>query len=287
MAPETPFERPDLAGQVALVTGASRGIGKVLALALAECGADVVVAAKSERGRDLLPGSIHETAAEVEARGRRALAVRTDVRRLEDLEALVAAAESEFGGVDILVNNAGALWWKPVVETPPKRFDLMMEVNVRAAFLLSHLVVPGMVSRGRGLVVQMSPPLDRSMMRGKTGYCISKFGMSLLAMGLGDELGDGPVRSCALWPATAIESQATINHGLGGPSDWRKAEILSDAVLGMLRMPHAEVQGRCLLDEDVMAAMGVTDLDRYLCVEGGTPLRIVGPDGVQSRLWNG
>lgn len=284
---EAPFASPDLSGQVALVTGASRGIGRNIALSLARAGADIVVAAKSERGRDSLPGSIHETAAEVEALGRRALAVKTDVRSQEDLENLAAKAKEQFGGVDILINNAGALWWKPVVETPAKRFDLMMDVNVRGAFLLSNLLVPDMIARGRGLVVQMSPPLDRSMMRGKTGYCISKFGMSLLAMGLGDEVAGTGVRSCALWPATAIESQATINHGLGGPKDWRKADILADAVLGILSLPQDKVQGRCLIDEEVLEEMGVDDLTRYLCVEDGHPIRIVGRDGVQSRLWEG
>jgi len=282
-----PFATPDLSGQVALITGASRGIGRNIALSLAKAGADIVVAAKSERGRDLLPGSIHETAQDVEALGRKALAVRTDVRSLEDLEHLAAAAEEHFGGVDILVNNAGALWWKPVVDTPAKRFDLMMEVNVRAAFLLSNLLVPGMIQRDRGLVVQMSPPLDRSMMRGKTGYCISKFGMSLLAMGLGDELAKTSVRSCALWPATAIESQATINHGLGGPKDWRKADILADALLAILSLPSEKTQGRCLIDEELLEEMGVDDLTRYLCVEDGRPMRIVGKDGVQSGLWQG
>lgn len=284
---EPPFSAPDLQGQVALITGASRGIGRNIALSLARAGADIVIAAKSERGRESLPGSIHETASEVEKLGRRALAVKTDVRSQEDLEQLVAAAKEKFGGIDILINNAGALWWKPVVDTPPKRFDLMMDVNVRGAFLLSHLVVGDMVARGRGLVVQMSPPLDRSMMRGKTGYCISKFGMSLLAMGLGDEVQGSGVRSCALWPATAIESQATINHGLGGPKDWRRADILADAVLGILSLPEEKVQGRCLIDEEVLEELGVDDLTRYLCVEDGTPMRIVGRDGVQSKLWQG
>ena len=282
---ESPFDLPDLKGQVALVTGASRGIGKVIALALARAGADIVVAAKSVQSHDSLPGSIHQTVEEVQALGRRALAVQTDVRHADQVEAMVAAALAEFGRIDILLNNAGAMFWRPVAQTPPKRFDLMMEVNVRAAYLATHFVLPHMLDRGSGCIVQMSPPLDPTMMRGKTPYCISKFGMSLLAMGLAQELDDSQVRSCALWPATAIESQATINHGLGGPKDWRRADILADATLALLKAPLESVQGRCLIDEDALRLMGVEDFDTYNCVEGGRPIRIVGDGGVQSRLW--
>lgn len=283
--PEPAFEMPDLQGQVAIVTGASRGIGKVIALALAAAGADIVVAAKSEKSRDSLPGNIHETADAVRALGRRALAIKTNVRHAEEVEAMVQAALAEFGRVDILLNNAGAMFWRPVVQTPPKRFDLMMEVNARAAYLATHFVLPHMLERGSGCIVQMSPPPVVEMMRGKTPYCISKFGMSLLAMGLAQEVGKAEIRSCALWPATAIESQATINHGLGGPKDWRKAEILADATLAILKAPLDKVQGRCLIDEQALALVGVTDFESYNCVEGGKPIRIVGDGGVQAGLW--
>jgi citronellol/citronellal dehydrogenase len=282
---KTPFDLPDLSGQVALITGASRGIGKVIALALAEAGADIVVAAKSEKSRDSLPGSIHETADEIRALGRRALAVKTDVRKAEEVEAMVASALEEFGRIDILLNNAGAMFWRPVVQTPPKRFDLMMEVNVRASYLTSHFVLPQMMERGSGCIVQMSPPMDLAMMAGKTPYCISKFGMSLLAMGLAQEVRGSEIRSCALWPATAIESQATINHGLGGPKDWRRADILADATLAILKAPLSKVHGQCLTDEAALSLMGLEDFDSYNCVEGGKPIRIVGDGGAQSRLW--
>jgi citronellol/citronellal dehydrogenase len=281
----SPFDVPDLSGQVAVITGASRGIGKNIALALARAGADIVIAAKSEKSRELLPGNIYDTAAEVEAIGRQALAVKTNVRKAEEVEAMVGAAMERFGKIDILINNAGALHWKGVAETPPKRFDLMMEVNARAAHLTSHFVLPQMIARGTGCIVQMSPPLDLSMLPGKTGYCMSKFGMSLLAMGIAGEVKDSEIRSCALWPATAIESQATINHGLGGPAQWRKASVLADAMLAILQVPREQIHGRCLIDEEVLEMVGVTDLELYNCVEGGKPLRIVGPGGVQSRLW--
>ena len=276
---------PDLTGQVAVITGSSRGIGKNIALRLARAGADIVVAAKSELSRDSLPGSIHETVSEIEALGRQALAVRTNVRDADQLESMVNAALERFGRIDILINNAGALHWRSVADTPPKRYDLMMEVNARAAFVASHFVLPHMIERGSGTIIQMSPPIDLRMLPGKTGYCMSKFGMSLLAMGLGAEVKATEIKSCALWPATAIESQATINHKLGGPQYWRKADILADAVGAILAANSEQVNGKCLVDEDVLSMMGVSDFEPYNCVEGGTPMRIAGDGGGDASLW--
>src|ERR1700684_2369862 len=141
---------PDLSGRVAVVTGASRGIGKALALRLAREGADVAIAAKSETSSEKLPGSIYETADEVRALGRKALAVPTDVRSEDAVRALIEKTIAEFGRIDILINNAGALWWQKVIDTPPKRFDLMMGVNVRAAYLTSHYSLPHMIKQGWG-----------------------------------------------------------------------------------------------------------------------------------------
>ncbi|MDC3283312.1 SDR family oxidoreductase [Planctomycetota bacterium] len=276
---------PDLTGQVAVITGSSRGIGKNIALRLARAGADIVVAAKSELSRDSLPGSIHETVSEIEALGRQALAVRTNVRDADQLESMVEAALERFGRIDILINNAGALHWRSIADTPPKRYDLMMEVNARAAFVASHFVLPHMIERGSGTIIQMSPPIDLRMLPGKTGYCMSKFGMSLLAMGMGAEVKATEIKSCALWPATAIESQATINHKLGGPQYWRTADILADAVGAILAANSEQVNGKCLVDEDVLSMMGVSDFEPYNCVEGGTPMRIVGDGGGDASLW--
>lgn len=279
-----PFTPPDLSGKVALVTGASRGIGRACALALAEAGADLVLAAKTLRPREGVPGSLVEVAAEVEALGRRALPLRVNVRKADEVAAMVERAEEEFGRVDVLVNNAGALWWRPITETPPKKFDLVMEVNVRAAYCATHDVLPGMLERGEGCVVQMSPPLDERMLAGKVAYAVSKFGMSLLARGLAQEVGDVPIRSFALWPATAIDTQATRHFGLGGPEGWRRPEIVAHALLAAIALPLADVQGGWLVDEDVLARIGVTDLDRYLCVPGGRPIRIVG-EGSAAAVW--
>jgi citronellol/citronellal dehydrogenase len=276
--------RPDLRGRAAIVTGASRGIGKALALAFAEAGADVTVAAKSEQGRDRLPGSIHETAAQIRALGRRALPVRTDLRDEAQVEAMVAATAAEFGRVDVLVNNAGALWWRPIEDTPPKRFDLVHGVNVRGAWCAVHFALPHLLAAGGGAVIQIAPPLDLRFLGGKLAYGLSKLAMSMMAPGLAQECGARGLRSFALWPATAIESAATINHGLGGPAQWRKPAILCDAALAALALPLEDVQGKCLLDEEVLARVGVTDLAHYSCVPGGAPLRIVG-DAAAGAVW--
>lgn len=268
------FELPDLSGRVAIVTGASRGIGKAVALRLAEAGAAICVAAKSTRSREALPGTIFDTRDAIEAAGGRAIAVRTDVRKVADLEAMVRATEEAFGKVDILVNNAGALWWKDVRDTPPRRFDMMMEVNARAAFVTSHLVLPGMIERRWGHIVMMSPPIDVARVPHKTGYLISKLGMTLVAHGLAGEVGDDNVACNALWPATLIESQATINFQIGGPRQWRKADIVADATLAICSFEPAELTGNALIDEEALRLVGVEDFDAYACVPDGEPARM-------------
>src|SRR5262245_57302888 len=144
-----------LQGRVAIITGASRGIGRALALGLARAGCHVVVAAKSTEPSEKLPGSIHTVAAEVEAVGGQALAVQVDVRDEAQVEGMARAALSRFGRIDVLINNAGAMFWRPVSETPMKRFDLVMGVNARAAFACCRAVLPAMTERRWGHIVKM------------------------------------------------------------------------------------------------------------------------------------
>lgn len=268
------FDLPDLRGRAAIVTGSSRGIGKAVALRLAEAGCDLCIAAKSLEAQPNLPGSILETKAAVEAIGRRAIAVQTDVRQAEQIENMVARTVEAFGRVDILVNNAGALWWRDVVDTPAKRFDLIMDVNARASFLAAHYVLPHMVNAGWGHIINMSPPVDTRAVPHKTAYFISKFGMTLIAHGLAGEVAEANVACNALWPATMIESQATINFGLGDRSQWRTAEIIADATLAICSFEPRTLTGHAFIDEQILQRVGVTDFDRYNCVEGGTPLRL-------------
>ena len=275
---------PDLSGRVAVVTGASRGIGKCVALRLAECGADIVVAARSVKSHDRLPGTIHDTVREIEALGRRALAIRTNVRDADAVEAMIDRAAAEMGRIDILINNAGALWWETVERTPMKRFDLVMDVNARAAFAAAHAALPHMVRAGGGHIFVYSPPVDLGLLPGKVAYCISKFGMTMLAQGLAAEARAQNVACAALWPATVIESQASINHGLGTRAQWRKPTILADATLAIIGRPIDDVTGRAFIDEEALAEVGVTDLDAYACVPGGSPMRIIG-DAARSSIW--
>jgi citronellol/citronellal dehydrogenase len=264
----------ELSGRVAIVTGASRGIGRAIALGLARAGCPVVIAAKSTASTEKLPGSIHSVAAEVEALGGQALAVQVDVRDEAQVEALVARTRERFGRIDVLVNNAGALWWKPLVETPAKRFDLVMGVNARAAFLCCRAVLPAMTERRWGHIINMSPPLDVSMVPGRIAYAISKLGMTLLTVGLAEEVKGHNVAVNSLWPVTIIESQASINWGLGRREDWRKPDILVDCVLRLVQKEPGELTGQALLDEDFLRGEGVTAFSGYACVPGAEPARL-------------
>ncbi|MBI1791174.1 MAG: SDR family oxidoreductase [Acidobacteria bacterium] len=262
---------PDLTGRVAVVTGASRGIGKALALRLAREGADVVIAAKSEQSTERLPGSIHMTADEVRALGRRALALPTDVRSEEAVRAMIDRTVAEFGRIDILVNNAGAIWAQPVLATPPKKFDLMMGVNVRAAYLAAYYALPHMQKQGWGHILNMCPRLSIAPSPGKVAYMISKLGMARLAIGIAAEHRQDNIAANSLWPRTIIESQASINWGMLDRSQWRTPEIVCDACLAIFAQEPAACTGRQLIDEQILTELaGITNFDHYWC-EGRPP----------------
>lgn len=265
----------DLAGRVAIITGASRGIGRAVALGLARQGCAVVIAAKSVTSSEKLPGSIHTVAEEVTQLGGQALAVQVDVRDEQQIDNLAARTRERFGRIDILINNAGALWWRPLLDTPAKRFDLVMGVNARAAFLTSRAVLPSMIEQRWGHILNFSPPIDLRVVPGKIAYFISKFGMTLLSHGLAAEVRAHNIGVNALWPVTIIESQASINWGLGTPEQWRKPDILVDCVLRLVRKEPTEITGQALLDETFLRQEGVTDFSPYACVPGTNPQPIV------------
>jgi citronellol/citronellal dehydrogenase len=262
------------AGKVAFVTGASRGVGKAIALALARQGCDVVVAAKTVTPDPRIPGTIGDTAREIEALGRRALPVALDVRDDAAVERAVKTALDRLGRVDFLVNNAGALFWHTLADTPLKKFDLVMDVNARGAFACTHHVLPAMRAQKFGHVLMMSPPVDAGAAGGKIAYAISKFGMTLIARGLAEEVREDNVAANALWPVTMIESLATINWGLGDRTLWRKPDILADATLRIFAKEPRTFTGHALLDEDFLRAEGVTDFAVYRCDPAHEPPRI-------------
>ena len=261
-------------GRVAIVTGASRGVGKTLALRLAAEGCDVVVAAKTVTPDPRLPGTIGETAREVEALGRRALAAELDVRDDAAIERVVSQALATFGRIDFLVNNAGALYWRSVAETEMKRFDLVMGVNARGAFACARHVLPSMLARRFGHILMLSPPVDPRAGAGKVAYALSKFGMTLVAQGIAEEVRGQGVAANALWPATLLESQATIRWGLGDRSLWRKPDIVADAMVAIFSKPPDALTGQALIDEDLLRAEGVTDFARYRCDPDKEPPRV-------------
>jgi citronellol/citronellal dehydrogenase len=261
-----------LQGQVAIVTGSSRGVGRAVALALAQEGCEVVVAAKTDEPHPRLPGTIRETAEAVRALGRKALAVRCDVREFDDVQRLLNSTIDEFGRADILVNNAGALHWAPVAEWPAGRFDLVMDVNVRGAFLCSRAAIPHMRARRHGRIVMMSPPVNVSKVAGKAPYLISKMGMTMLAHAIAGEEGEHGIAAAALWPVTMIESEATRHFQLGGPEEWRTPQILADATVELCCGDAARVSGRAFYDEDVLREFRSTaDFASYSVVPGTTP----------------
>lgn len=257
---------PDLRGRVALVTGASRGIGKALAIRLAREGADVVIASKSEQSTERLPGSIHETVDEIRALGKRAIAVPTDVRDDEAVRRMIERAIEEFGRLDILVNNAGAIWLQPVLQTPAKRFDLLMGVNVRAAYLACHYALPHMVKQGWGHILNMCPRLSTSPSPGKVAYMISKLGMGFVALGVAAEHAADNIAGNTLWPRTIIESQASINWNMAGREQWRTPEIVCDASMAIFAQEPRTSTGRQWIDEEALTELaGITNFDHYWC----------------------
>src|SRR5579884_2825711 len=251
---------PNLSGRVAVVTGASRGIGKALAIRLAREGADVVVAAKTEQSCEQMPGSIYETAEAVRAQGRRALAIPTDVRSEEAVRAMIERTVSEFGRIDILINNAGAIWLQPILKTPPKKFDLLMSVNVRAAYLSAYFVLPHMQKQRWGHILNMCPRLTMNPSPERICYMISKLGMARLAIGIAEEHRDDNIAVNTLWPRTLIESQATVHWKMGDRSQWRNPEILCDASMAIFAQEPVTYSGHQLIDEQVLTELaGLTE----------------------------
>jgi len=260
-------------GKVAFITGASRGIGKACAERLAQDGWDIVVAAKTTEPSPKLPGTIFTAAEDIRRFGTEVLPVKCNVRDLADIRAAVDATLEKFGRIDAVINNAGALWWRNIDETPMSKFDLVMDVNARATYALTEAFLPTMKEQKSGHVVNMSPPIELKVVPGHVAYMISKFGMTMVAIGLAEEFKEYNIHGTALWPKTLIESYATINFGMGDKSIWRKADILADATAEILNHPDKS-NGKALIDEEFLREVGYTDFDKYLCVEGGQPLEL-------------
>ncbi|TVS13588.1 MAG: NAD(P)-dependent oxidoreductase [Wenzhouxiangella sp.] len=264
----------NLAGKTLFITGASRGIGKAIALRAAADGANVVIAAKTERAHPKLPGTIHSAAEEVEAAGGRALAIRLDIRDETAVAAAMAQAADHFGGIDILVNNASAIFLAPTPDVPMKRFDLMFGVNVRGTFVCSQAALPYLKQAANPHILNLSPPLnmDSKWFAPHVAYTMAKYGMSLCVLGMAEEFKADGIAVNALWPRTVIATAALAMLGDAvNPDHCRKPEIMADAAHWVLSQPAREVSGNFFIDDEALARAGVTDLDHY-AVKPGRPL---------------
>ncbi|GAB4358333.1 MAG: NAD(P)-dependent oxidoreductase [Immundisolibacter sp.] len=264
-----------LYGKTLFITGASRGIGKAIALRAAEDGANIVVAAKTAEPHPRLPGTIHSAAQEIEDAGGRALPLVVDVRDERAVETAVNAAVEHFGGIDILVNNASAISLTGTLDTPVRRFDLMLDVNLRGSWLAARACLPHLLKAENPHILSLSPPLnfEPRWLAPHGAYTLSKYGMSLLTLSLAEEFRDRAVAANALWPRTIIATAAIGMLPGIEPGRCRRPEIVADAAHWILTRPSRDCSGNFFIDEAVLAQAGVTDLDAY-AVDPTQPLEV-------------
>ncbi len=256
-----------LSGKTLFITGASRGIGKAIALRAARDGANIAIAAKTAEPHPKLDGTIFTAAEEIEAAGGKALPLVLDVRDDEAVKSAIDKTVETFGGLDILVNNASAIQLTPVAQTDMKRFDLMHQINTRGTLACSKHAMEHLARSDNPHILMLSPPLDMSekWFAGHTPYSIAKYGMSLVVLGLAGELRKKGIAVNALWPRTTIAT-AAVKNLLGGDQmmqQSRTPDILADAAHAIFSTPAAELTGQFLIDDTFLASRGVTDFDQY------------------------
>ena len=260
-----------LKNKTVFITGASRGVGKAIALRLAKEGASIVIAAKSTEENPKLGGTIFSAAEEVEKAGGRALAIQCDIRFEEQIQQAVDKAVEKFGGIDIVVNNASAISLTPTEQTEPKRFDLMHDINVRGTFFVTKACIPHLKKSSNAHILTLSPPinLNPKWLAGHVAYTMAKYNMSMMVLGWAAEF-KGKIAANALWPKTTIDT-AAVRNLLGGDAlakMSRTTEILADAAYYIFSKPSAECTGNCFIDEEVLAKEGITNLEKYSVVPG-------------------
>jgi citronellol/citronellal dehydrogenase len=258
------------------ITGASRGIGKAIALRAAREGANVAVIGKTAEPHPKLPGTVFSACDEIEAVGGKALACVCDVRDEAQLRQAVSQAVEKFGGIDVLLNNASAIFLAGTLETPMKRFDLMHAVNVRATYLASQLCLPHLLQSENPHILNLAPPLNMRphWFAGNLAYTLSKYGMSMCVLGMAEEFRERGVAVNALWPKTAIAT-AAVQNLLGGAEairGCRTPEIVADAAYAIITRDARSCSGNFFIDEEVLRAEGVTDFEGYAVAPGATLL---------------
>ena len=264
-----------LNGKTLFITGASRGIGLAIGLRAARDGANVVIAAKTDKPHPKLPGTIHSAAEEIVKAGGRALPLVVDVREEESVKAAIEQTVETFGSIDIVVNNASAIQTTPVTQTAMRRFDLMHQVNARGSFMVSKYAIPHLGRAPNPHILMLSPPLDmkEGWFAPYTAYAMSKFGMSLMVLGLAGELRPKGIAVNALWPRTTIATSA-IKNLLGGEKVIqmsRTPDIVADAAYAVFNKPAQSFTGNFLIDDSFLAGEGVTNFDHYR-VDPAAPL---------------
>jgi citronellol/citronellal dehydrogenase len=263
----SPAMATTLRGKTLFITGASRGIGKAIALRAARDGANVAIAAKTAEPHPKLPGTIYTSAQEVEAAGGQALPVVCDIRSEDQIAEAVKKTITAFGGIDILVNNASAIHLTGTVATPMKRYDLMHQINTRGTFACSQACIPHLAKAENPHILNLSPPLnmEAKWFAPHVAYTMAKFGMSMCVLGMAEELRSQGIAVNALWPRTVIAT-AAVQNLLGGDATVRrsrKPEIMADAAHWILTRPSRDYTGKFLIDDDVLRSAGVTDLSIY------------------------
>jgi citronellol/citronellal dehydrogenase len=256
-----------LAGKTLFITGASRGIGLAIALRAARDGANIAIAAKTEKPHPKLAGTIYTAAEEIERAGGKALPLVVDVRDEAMVKDALSQTAARFGGIDIVVNNASAIAVTSVVATEMKRFDLMHQINARGTFVASKWAIGYLEKAANPHILMISPPLDmkEKWFAPHTAYSMAKFGMSLVVLGLAGELRPKGIAVNALWPRTVIAT-AAVQNLLGGETmiqRARKPEIMADAAYAIFSKPAREFTGRFLIDDSFLAENGVRDFDHY------------------------
>lgn len=260
-----------LAGKTIFITGASRGIGREIALRCARDGAKIVITGKTVTPHVKLSGTIHSVAEEVQAAGGKALPIQLDVRDEAAVYAAAATAAETFGGIDILVNNAGAISLTGTLNTPMKRFDLMFSVNVRGTFLSSQACIPYLKRAANPHILNIAPPLNMHArwFKDHCAYSMSKYGMSLCTLGMSAELASHGIAVNSLWPRSTIATAAIEMHF---PDEVfrasRKPQIMADAAYVIFSSDSRKTTGNFFVDEDVLRGTGVADFSAYAVTPG-------------------
>lgn len=261
-SPDRPLE-----GRTLIMSGGSRGIGEAIAVHAARAGANVALIAKTAQPHPKLPGTIYTAATAIEEAGGRALPIVGDIRDDESVAAAVAQVVDQFGGIDVVVNNASALDLAATDAIGMKKYDLMQDINARGAFLLSKAAIPYLRASANPHILTLSPPISldpKWFATIGTAYTISKFSMSLVTIGLAAELAGDGVAVNSLWPRTTIDT-AAVRNILSSElvSRSRTVDIMADAAMSIITKPASAASGQCFIDDEVLAADGVTDFARY------------------------